>query len=111
MEKTFLVTVTSSWDADKVKVSAIHNALNNAFYSTDVIVSVVKHDPESEIVRNKIPAIKRIRELLKVGLKEAKHIADMAEKDGLFSWMTVTVIRESQGNANYGSTFKVIDNS
>lgn len=112
MEKIFLVTLTSVWDTDRLTAGTVKVALNDAFRSTDVISTVVKHDPKSAVEHYRIPAVKRVRELLGCSLRDGIFLLDTADEKGVAKWGTVEVIRETKGSSGaYGSTFKVIDNS
>ena len=89
-DRTYIVQL--SGPAEHIAEYQVRGALYNSLpYSVDIL-SVRKHDPESEHPLNKIPAIKRVRELLNpCSLKDAKFLADIAEERGSASWGGITV--------------------
>jgi hypothetical protein len=104
-KKTFLVTVS---DYYHVTPATVENVLRNTFESSMYdLESVRVFNPEDYHPISKIAAIKRIREVLNLGLHEAKHIADTAQRLGSFKWMNVTVHCDNKGPGYEGSLYRV----
>ena len=94
--KEFVVTVrTYVTDAEYLNSSSVQSRLTDALGYSDVLTieSVRAHDPANEVWIGKIQAIRRVRELLSCGLRDAKFLVDSAQNsvDGRCRWANVTI--------------------
>jgi hypothetical protein len=103
----FIVSLTDlEYPSEPITSDAVRNSLVYGGFGRHVRVQVRKYDPASEERIRKIPAIKRIRNLLVCSLKDAKFLTDVAERIGESNWSTVKVTHDGTEDG-----YRVIDNS
>lgn len=103
---TFEITLhTDTFNDDELTSVNVASILDNRLPGYMWRSTVKVFNPDNYRTMNKIPAIKVVREALKVGLAEAKLIVDTAQANGECRWMNVLVKYVSSTN---GNEFQVI---
>lgn len=92
-KKTFLVSVSANYYHDHLLESAAFAAdITERFSYSNIQVDSVKEFNTNDYVRRaKISTIKEVRTILALGLRDSKHIVDMAQERGEFRWSNIIV--------------------
>lgn len=89
--KRFVIEVEGY--GDDISVSAVAAAIHS--HGGCKVLSVGSFDPENYTYLGKIAAIRRVRALLGIGLRDSEFLVDYAENngiDGTARWSDVTII-------------------
>lgn len=92
-KKTFIITVSAAdFNDDYLEYSVFRDDLIERFAFSKVNVdSIREFNAKFYLRHSKISAIKEVRTLLGLGLRDSKHIVDMAQEKGQFQWASITV--------------------
>lgn len=112
VDKTFLVTLrTTDWDSDLLTQSTMNNLMKNRFDTTCVeVINCTVFRPDNYKPMATIATIKRVRELLNLGLRDAKYLVDTAKDKGSMKWADIEIVCDVKGNYNTPSEFRIIQN-
>jgi ribosomal protein L7/L12 len=100
--KKFVLTLAvRDLDVWALELSQVSMMLSDRIGYTDTVAfeevnEYVAHMPDG-FRTAKIPAIKRVREIIACGLKEAKILVDTAERDGFTRAFGVTITHDWRG--------------
>lgn len=88
VQKTFLVTLSARHPLDQ---HLLDSAIEVQDFSGIEVVSVTEFSESNYERYGKIQAIKEVRTILGVGLRDAKHLVDTAQEKGEMRWSHITI--------------------